>query len=144
MFLSISYMRVSESEVCRLPASTWSGCFKNADFQTSLMVQWLRIHVSTQGKRAGSLVGGDSTYRAPQLLSLNSRAQCSLTREATTVRPGTARKSSPHSLQGEKAHAKQGRLRAAKSKIKKRHPRSPEAGFLWVEHKNLYMYFRRS
>ena len=44
-------------------------------FWTSLVVQWLRIHLPVQGTWVGSLVGEDPTYRgATKPVSHNSRA----------------------------------------------------------------------
>ena len=59
--------------------------------------------------------------RAPQLLSQCTWSPCSATREATAMRsPRIAVKSSPRSLQLEKAHAQQRRPNAGKNKLKKK------------------------
>ena len=56
-----------------------------------------------------------SRAREPQLLSPRAQSPCSATREATAMRSlGTTTKSSPRSLQLEKAHAQQQRPHTAK------------------------------
>ena len=99
---------------------------------TSLVVQWLRIHLPMQGTRVRSLIWEDPTCRGttkpvrhnywahvPQLLKPVRLEPCSTTREATTMRsPRTATKSSPHSLQLEKARIQQRRPNPAKNKNK--------------------------
>ena len=74
---------------------------------------------------APQLLSLRSRAREPQLLSLRAatteayepRARAPQTREATPMRsPRTATKSSPHSLQLEKARAQQQRPNAAKKK----------------------------
>ena len=78
--------------------------------RTSLLVQWIRIHLPMQGTRVKSLVWEDSTchgatkptchnYRSPW-----AQSPCSATREATAMRSlRTTTKSRPHSAQLEKA-----------------------------------------
>ena len=136
--------------------STNSKCCR-----TSLVAQWLRIHLPMQGTWVRSLVREGPTCRGatktvhhnywacalepashnywarePQLLSLCSRARvpqllspCAGTTEARVPRahapnkrshrnekPAHHTKSSPHSLQLEKAHTQQQRPNAAKNK----------------------------
>ena len=64
---------------------------------TSLVVQWLRIHLPMQGTRVQSLVREDLTCRgATKPMCHNSWSPCSATREATALgRPQTAMKSWP-------------------------------------------------
>ena len=106
------------------------------------MAQWLRIRLSMQGTRVRALVREDPTCHGAtnpvcsQLLNLHSRAcepqllspRATTTeahapragapqREATAMRsPHTAKKSSHHSPQPEKAEAQQRILNAAKNK----------------------------
>ena len=122
-----------------------SMCQNFLPLGTSLVAQWLRIRLPMQGTWVRALVWEDPTCRGAtkpvchnywacalepvshnywahvlQLLSL-----CSTTREATPMRsPCTATKSSPHSLQLEKARVQQRRLSAAKKKKKKEFPSS--------------------
>ena len=108
---------------------------RNDGCRTSLVAQWLRIHLPMQETRVRALVWEDPTcrgatkpmrhnywacslervshkYWSPCTLSL-----CSATREATATRsPHSATKSSPHSPQVEKAHAQQQRSNADKKK----------------------------
>ena len=81
--------------------------------RTSLLVQWLRITLTTQGTRVRSLIWEDATCRGatksmrhndgPTLQSL-----CSETREATAVRSShPAKKSSPCPPQPEKTQHNQ-------------------------------------
>ena len=102
---------------------------------TSLVVQWLRIHLPMQGTRVQALVREDPTSRGAtkpvhhnywafalepsshNYWSPHAWSPCSATREATTMRsPRTATKSSPRSPQLEKARAQQRRPNAAKNK----------------------------
>ena len=86
---------------------------------TSLVAQWLRIRLPTQGTQVRALVREDPTCRRttkpvrhnywahmPQLLKPMYLEPCSATREATAMRsPCTTTKSSPRSPQLEKARA---------------------------------------
>ena len=102
---------------------------------TSLVAQWLRIHLPMQRTRVRALVQEDPTchgatkpvrhqllslrsrVREPQLLSPRAWSPCSATREATAKRsPHSATKSSPRSLQLQKAHKQQRRPNAAINK----------------------------
>ena len=116
---------------------------------TSLVAQWLRIHLPMQGTQVRSLVWEDPTCRGAtkpvrhnywacalgpashnywartsQLLSLcaaTTEAACCTTREATAMRsPHTATKSSPCLPQLEKARTQQWRPNAAKKRKKKK------------------------
>ena len=106
---------------------TW---FFKQESWTSLVPQWLRIHLSMQGTQVRSLVREDPACRRatkpvchnywarmPQLLKPGNWSPCSATREATAMRsPHTAVKSSPCSPQLEEAHAQQRRPNTAKDK----------------------------
>ena len=106
------------------------------------MAQWLRIHLPMQGTQVRSLVQKDPTCRGatkpvchnyqacalepashnywtrvPQLLKPTHLEPVSATREATAVRSlRTSTKSSPCSLQLEKARVQQQRPNTAKNK----------------------------
>ena len=110
---------------------------------TSLVAQWLRIHLPMQGTWVSALVWEDPTCRGttkpvchnywacalepkshncwacvPQLLKPACLEPMLHKREATTMRsPRTATKSSPCESQLEKAHAQQWRPNAAKNKL---------------------------
>ena len=108
---------------------------ENIPSGASLVVQWLRIHLPMQGTRVWSLVQEDPTccgatkpvhhnywvcaleHASHNYWSLCAQSLCSTTREATAMRsPHTARKSSPHSPQLEKARMQQWRPNTAKNK----------------------------
>ena len=79
-----------------------------------LVAQWIRICLPVQGTQVQSLVWEDSTcHRATKPKSYNYRSPCTCSPRATTGkttamrRPCTATKSSPCSLQLEKAHTQQ-------------------------------------
>ena len=102
--------------------------------RTSLVVQWLRIHLPMQGTQVRALVREDLTCHgatkpghhnywacAPQptchnYWSLCTYSPCSATREATAMRSlHTTTKSSPHSTQLEKARVQQQRPNTART-----------------------------
>ena len=91
-------------------------------YRVSLVVPWLRIHLPMQGTRVQALVRVCHNYWS--LCTYSSR---SAIREATTMRsPCTAMKSSPRSLQLEKACVQQQRPNTAKidkwiNKLKKKY-----------------------
>ena len=101
---------------------------------TSLVAQWLRIRLPMQGTQVRSLVWEDPICRGAtkpvhhyywacalepmchNYWSPHTLSPCSATREATAMRsPHTATKSSPCSLQLEKARAHQQRPNTAKN-----------------------------
>ena len=110
--------------------------------QASLVAQWLRVRLPMQGTRVRALVQEDPTCRGATKPVCHSYWACTLepanhnywahvpqllkpvrlepvlpTREATAMRsPCTTTKSSPRSLQLEKAHVQQQRPNAAKNK----------------------------
>ena len=109
--------------------------FKNNTIGASLVAQWLRIRLPMQGTWVRALVQEDPTccgatrpvyhnYWACTLepvshnyWSLCAYSPCSTTRESTAMRsPRTETRSSPRSLQLEKARAQQQRPNAAKNK----------------------------
>ena len=118
-----------------LPMCLFSSSYKDTSHGTSLVAQWLRIHLPMQGTRVQALVREDPTCHgatkpvrhnywacalepASQLLSLHAtttethmpRARAPQQRGATAMRsPRTAMKSSPRSPQLEKACAQQRR-----------------------------------
>ena len=94
--------------------------------RTSLVVSWLRIHLSVQESRYQFLVWEDPTNKyahVPQLLKPKLppasplRQEKTLQWEAQTPQPGC----SSHWLQQEQAHMPQPRPSAAKDKWKKKH-----------------------
>ena len=109
--------------------------FVKSLLRTSVVAQWLRIHLPMQGTRIRALLWEDPTccgatkpvrhnywVRALEptchtYWSPSAQSPCSATREATAMRiPRTARKSSPRSPQLEKARMQQRRPNAAKNK----------------------------
>ena len=96
--------------------------FKKEDGGASLVAQWLRIRLPTQGTRVRALVWEDPTCRgATRPVSHNYWAcvsgACAPQREAVIVRgPRTAIKSDPHLPQQEKALAQKWRPNTPKNK----------------------------
>ena len=92
---------------------------------TSLVAQWLRICLPMQGTRVQALVREDPSYcRATKPVCHNYRACVPQLLKPAHLEPvlrnkrslHTAMKSSPHSLQLERAHVQQRRPNAAKNK----------------------------
>ena len=134
---TISLEKWNRRANCWLPENKRSKQEKYT-FGTSLVVQWLRIHLPLQGTRVRALVREDPTCRgatkpmrhnywayALEPVSHNywspcAYSPCSTTREASAMRsPRTAMKSSPCSLQLEKACVRQRRPNTAKNKLNK-------------------------
>ena len=103
--------------ITRNEKNTASWYFKKWISGTSLVAQWLRIHLPMQGTQVQALVREDPTCcGATKPVSHNCWSLCS-TREAAAVRnPHTATKRSPRSPQLEKACVQQRRPNAAKIK----------------------------
>ena len=104
-----------------------SSCVKFSKYRfkvrgTSLVVQWLRIHLPMQGTRVQSLVWEDPTCRgATKPVSHNYWACMSQLLKPVGLEPMLHNKrshhSKPHSPQLEKAHAQQRRPNAANKLI---------------------------
>ena len=126
LLLPLSFYRCSPQQ---------TSCALNPIWWASLVVQWIRICLPMQGTWVWSLVQEDPSCRgatkpvrhnywacALEPASHNcwspcAWSPCSTTREATAMRsPRTATKSSPRSLQLEKAHMQQWRPNTAKNK----------------------------
>ena len=99
--------------------------FKLYPWGISLMVQWLRIHLPTQGSQVQSPVWEDLTcHWAAKPMHCNCRSPHALElvfhkqeRPPQWEAPRSQLESSPCSVQLEKAHTQQWRPRAAKNKI---------------------------
>ena len=94
--------------------------------RTSLVVQWLRIHLSMQESRYQFLVWEDPTSKqahVPQLLKPKLPTASALQQEKTLQREAHAPQlgCSSHLLQQEQAYMQQPRPGAAKDKFKKKH-----------------------
>ena len=94
---------------------------KHQEIRTSLVAQWIKIHLPMQGTQVQSPVQEDSTGQgatkphAPLLLKPTCPAPMLCNKRSTTVRSlHTAMKSSPRSPELERAHAKHRRPSTAK------------------------------
>ena len=118
----------------------WETQYCSQTFPRDFPVQWLRICLPMQGTRVWALVWGDPTCcgatkpvhhnywacalepashnywaRVPQLLKPTCLEPMLHKRTTTMRNPQSTTKSSPHSLQLEKARAQQRRTKAAKT-----------------------------